>query len=96
MAGKTRHKLMLTIPQYAQSNADIFIAAYGIDRAEIIAKLTLEKIRASKRSLIRRYGKNEDIKCVRHPNYKAIRKPRCACQTCWDIWEMKHPNETNN
>ena len=93
MAGPKRHRLLKTIPQYAESNANVFIAAYGIDRAEIIAKLTLEKIRASKRSLIRRYGKDEDIKCARHPNYRAIRKPRIACQTCYDIWEMKHKEE---
>lgn len=93
MAGPKRHELQKTLPQYAESNANNFIAAYGIDRAEIIAKLTLEKIRASKRSLIRRYGKDENIKCVRHPRYKAIRKPRVACQICWDLYEMRHKND---
>jgi len=95
MAESKRHKLMLTIPQYAQSNADIFIAAYGIDRALIVAKLTLEKIRASKKSIERRYG-IDGLKCKKHPQYKAIRKPRMACQTCWDVWEMKHKNEKKN
>ncbi len=87
-----RHRLLKTIPQYAESNATNFIACYGIDRAEIIAKLTLEKIRASKKSLERRYG-IDGLKCKKHPNYKAIRKPRIACQTCWDVWEMKHKND---
>lgn len=87
-----RHKLLKTLPQYAESNANSFIAAYGVERAEIIAKLTLEKIRASKKSLERRYG-IDGLKCKRHPNYQAIRVPRVACQTCWDIWEMKHKND---
>lgn len=27
--------------------------------------------------------------CPMHPDYQAKRKPRCNCQTCWDIWDRK-------
>jgi hypothetical protein len=53
---KKVHELLKTIPEYAKSNAETFIATYGIDRAEIIAKLTLEKIRASSKRLEEKYG----------------------------------------
>jgi len=29
------------------------------------------------------------VKCPVHPKYQAKRKPRCSCETCWEIWE-KH------
>jgi len=87
-----RHKLMHSLPKYAQNHHDSFIAAYGMDRALVVAKLTLEKIRASKRSLERRYGV-DGLTCKKHPLYKAIRKPRVACQTCWDCYQMKHKND---
>lgn len=51
-----KHRLDKSLPKYAENHATMFIAGYGIDRAEIIAKLTLEKIRAQKKSLERRYG----------------------------------------
>lgn len=54
---KHKRKLNKPIPEFAQNFADAFICSYGIDRAEIIAKLVLEKIRASKKSLERKYGK---------------------------------------
>ena len=29
-------------------------------------------------------------KCSRHPRYQVKRKPRCACETCWYLWAVKH------
>lgn len=29
------------------------------------------------------------IKCKKHPKYKAIRPPRCACEPCQDIYDHK-------
>jgi hypothetical protein len=29
-------------------------------------------------------------KCPIHPKYKVIRKPKCQCTTCWDLWNIKH------
>lgn len=28
-------------------------------------------------------------KCKKHPKYKAIRKPRCNCKDCWDIYRVE-------
>lgn len=28
-----------------------------------------------------------NLKCAKHPKYKALRKPR-KCKTCWRIYEM--------
>jgi hypothetical protein len=32
------------------------------------------------------------MRCEKHPKYKAIHKPRCNCETCWNIWYSKHHN----
>jgi len=53
---KKNHKLDMTVPQIAESFANRFIGAYGIKDAEVVAKLTYEKIVASRRSLERKYG----------------------------------------
>lgn len=53
---KKEHKLLKSLPQYAEGWCSHFICTYGIDRAEIVAKLTLEKIRALKKALERKYG----------------------------------------
>ena len=54
---KGNPKLDRPLPDIAQSFADRFIASYGIKDAERIALLALEKIRASREGLERRYGK---------------------------------------
>ena len=56
MAKPKRHELQKTLPKYAESHCDNFIASYGIDRAEVIAKLTLFKIRAIQTDLDKKYG----------------------------------------
>lgn len=28
-------------------------------------------------------------KCLEHPEYQVIRKPRASCETCWRIYLMK-------
>jgi hypothetical protein len=56
MAKPKRHALLKTIPQYAEGHCDNFIASYGLERAEIVAKLTLHKIRAINTNLIKKYG----------------------------------------
>ncbi len=53
---KKKHKLLKSLPEYAEGWCSHFICTYGIDRAEIVAKLTLEKIRALKKALERKYG----------------------------------------
>lgn len=30
------------------------------------------------------------MKCKKHPKYKAVRKPRCNCVTCWRMYAEKH------
>jgi len=52
---KQNNKLDKPIPDIAHRFSVIFISSYGIERAEVIAKLVLEKVRASKRSLERKY-----------------------------------------
>lgn len=32
------------------------------------------------------YKYNNPPLCRKHPRYKAIRKPRAACETCWEQW----------
>lgn len=54
---KRSNKLDRPIYEVAQLFADRFIAGYGVADAERVAKLVLEKIVASRRSLERRYGK---------------------------------------
>jgi len=93
MAGPKQHRLLYPLWKYAENHCNAFIAGYGIDRAEIIAKLTLEKIRAQKKSLERKYGRGDELKCKKHPKYKAIRRPRVACGVCWDMYDRKHKNE---
>jgi len=88
-----KHRLEKSLPCYAESHSTQFIAAYGIDRALIVAKLTTQKIIASKKSLERKYGAGSVMKCTQHPKYQAIRKPRVACGICWDIFESKHKND---
>lgn len=51
-----KFELSKPLPKYAENHCTQFIAGYGIERAEIIAKLTLEKIRAQRASLERKYG----------------------------------------
>ena len=57
MKRKRSNKLDRPLPEIAQTFADRFISTYGIRDAERIALLVLEKIRASRKSLERRYGK---------------------------------------
>jgi len=33
------------------------------------------------------------FKCPMHPDYQAKIKPKCSCETCWELWE-KRQNET--
>lgn len=56
MAGPKHHRLEKPLWKYAENHCNTFIAGYGIERAEVIAKLTLEKIRAQRKSLKRKYG----------------------------------------
>lgn len=51
-----KHELQKTLSQYAENHCNTFIASYGIDRAEVVAKLTLYKIRAIKTDLDKKYG----------------------------------------
>ncbi len=51
-----QHRLEKPVYKYAESHCNTFIATYGIVRAEIVAKLTLEKIRAIKTNLDEKYG----------------------------------------
>lgn len=53
---KRNNKLDKPIPELAKIYADNLICRYGINHAEIIAKLALEKVRASRKSLQRKYG----------------------------------------
>lgn len=53
---KKKKKFYKSIPETAQILADQLIAQHGIKSAEQIAKLTYEKVVASRRSLERRYG----------------------------------------
>jgi len=50
------NKLDRSIPDIAQIFAVRFIAQYGIEAAEQVAKLVYEKIAASRKSLQRKYG----------------------------------------
>jgi len=59
MTRKRNSKLDKPIAEIAHTFATKFIASYGIVEAEIIAKLVLEKIRANKRSLERKYGRKK-------------------------------------
>ena len=54
---KKNPKLEKPIAELAHDQSVKLIASYGIVEAEIVAKLTLEKIRASRKSLQRKYGK---------------------------------------
>jgi len=54
---KRSNKLDRPIYEIAQLFAVRFIGSYGIDDAERIALLVLEKIRANRKGLERRYGK---------------------------------------
>lgn len=31
--------------------------------------------------------------CVAHPRYRALRKPRAACEECWRAWIKKQDDE---
>lgn len=33
------------------------------------------------------------MKCKKHPYYKAIRKPQCTCEVCWEIYNKKHNSQ---
>ena len=54
---KRSNKLERPIPELAHNLSVRLIASHGIVSAEIIAKLTLEKVRASRKSLERKYKK---------------------------------------
>ena len=56
---KRSNKLDKSIPEIAHSFAVRFIGTYGIDRAEVIAKLVYEKVVASRKSLERKYDKRK-------------------------------------
>lgn len=36
------------------------------------------------------------MKCKKHPTYKAIREPRCGCEICWKMWNVKKLNNSTN
>ena len=86
------HKLMKSLPEYACLHASRFIAGYGIERAEIVAKLTLQKIRAKQAYMDKTYG-GDIIKCKAHPLYQGKGKPDFACSVCWDIFALAHKND---
>ena len=54
---KRSNKLEKPIPELAHNLSVRLIGSVGIVEAELIAKLTLEKIIASRKSLMRKYGK---------------------------------------
>ncbi len=31
--------------------------------------------------------------CGKHPYYRVLRKPRCACEKCWFLWFDKQGRE---
>lgn len=31
-----------------------------------------------------------DVKCAKHYKYRALRKPRVACEACWYLWAREH------
>lgn len=33
------------------------------------------------------------LKCPDHPRYKALRKPRCGCVRCWEIYLLVKKTE---
>lgn len=33
----------------------------------------------------------EERKCKKHPQYKAIRKPRADCSVCWSMYNESNP-----
>ena len=86
------HKLMKSLPEYASLHASRFIAGYGMERAEIVAKLTLQKIRAKRAYMDKTYG-GDIIKCKDHPLYRGKGKPAHACSVCWDIFTANHRQE---
>jgi hypothetical protein len=51
-----KHRLDKPLWKYAENHANMFIAGYGLERAEIVAKLTLHKIRARTTDLLKKYG----------------------------------------
>ena len=86
------HKLMKSLPEYACLHASRFIAGYGIERAEIVAKLTLQKIRAKQAYMDKTYG-GDIIKCKDHFLYQGKGKPCHSCSVCWEIWAANHRQE---
>jgi len=57
MAKRKNSAYYKPLPKAAESIEIHLIGTYGIDKAEIIAKLALEKIRASRKRLVAKYGK---------------------------------------
>lgn len=37
---------------------------------------------------------DEDVKCYKHSNYKAIQKPRVNCEQCWSYYFEQRKNES--
>ena len=56
MAGKKK-KYDRKVPDIAKLHSTTLIAKYGIDKAEVIAKLTLQKIKAQRKIADNKYGK---------------------------------------
>ena len=38
----------------------------------------------------------KDNTCPIHKRYKAERKPKCSCKTCWEIWEKRNKDIKNS
>lgn len=36
------------------------------------------------------------LKCMSHPKYQGIRKPRVECRTCWEIYYEKQKEAKND
>lgn len=56
MAGKKK-KYDRKVPDIAKLHSVTLIAKHGIEKAEIIAKLTLQKIKAQRKAAENKYGK---------------------------------------
>jgi hypothetical protein len=56
MPRKKKDEKPVNIPKVAQTQADNLIAYFGIERAEVIAKLIYQKCRASAKRLEEKYG----------------------------------------
>ena len=40
-------------------------------------------------------AQKQSIKCKKHRTYRAIYKPKCNCESCWEMWRHKHAQSDN-